>query len=576
MDGERGVSRRRSGEAWSTRTDDTTWKTFTEGKFHVLLVARSPTSTYRLLEAISLFRDDFRIEFAFTTDDRSAFGADVPELLHRRGAKIIDWKRVRRGKVRYHLTLCASETIDFSALDGPIFLLAHGLGFNKLVYAGRGKELRIAGIPPRKALRTRDITIALSHPGQREELLAAVPETAGRTVHIGDPTFEQMLASVDLRDDYREALGTGDRTLVTIASTWGPESVIGCDPNVVTRLLATLDADSYQVAAIFHPNIWALEEKLQIETWYSSALRAGLAALPPEAGWQATLIAADVVISDHGSLGLFAAGLDRPLLMAGAATETVPGTPAEDLARLAPTLRFDGDLAHQIHCAREQYKAGRERHDSGRYQHIIDRVFAGTEGATLALQQALYGKLRVEPLAHTDSVIRIPVPHCTIQDVTGYTVHTVAPVDDTLALVRFPVSVRHYASSTDDAETHVVIDYRELEVKAMERAAAITRSGILDPVPAQRWAVSTLTAHPGARLAVAPTPQGCLAVIRRHRNVLITSESDVAQSVQLIASAIYCCLLDGSLTDRKLTIQAGIKRLPVEFTIDRSAEPTVR
>ncbi|MFJ4656806.1 hypothetical protein ACIP5Y_36555 [Nocardia sp. NPDC088792] len=538
--------------------DDPAWETFSETEYVILAVARTLTSAYRLLEAVEWFRDDFRIRLVFTVDATSAFSAGVHDLLRASGVRLIAWDRVRQRAFRYHLALSASENIDFDAIDAHTVLLPHGLGFNKLVPSATGPALRLAGLPPLHVLRAGRVTVTLSHPEQREQLLAVSPEAADRTETVGDPTFDRLQASRALRDRYREALGTGDRTLVTVASTWGRQSVIGRWHGLPVQLLGALDADSYQVVLVLHPNVWAYYGAFQITVWLSSALDAGLILMPPESGWHAALIAADQVISDHGSLGLFAASLDRPLLMTGRAPETVPGTPTDELANCVPVLRPGGDLRKQLEAAREQYRAGQ-------YAHITERVFAHVGDATRNVQHLIYRTLGLTPLEHPRLLTRIPIPHCRARSITSHVVRVTAISGPALTLERIPAAVWHYADGDECHETHVVADESESDPKIIERAAAVTRATVQDSPKAHRWARSMLSTYPGARLAVAAIPQGYLAVVRDGATVHAVTESENPREIQLLASAMYYRLIDRSLPDR-LSIHAGSSTVDVTFT----------
>jgi hypothetical protein len=73
--------------------------------------------------------------------------------------------------------------------------------------------------------------------------------------------------------------------------------------------------------------------------WLADCLRDGLRLIPPEAGSQATMIASDWVIGDHGSTTAYAAAQGCPVLLAEFLAEllrkhSVAGEPG---ARVAPT-----------------------------------------------------------------------------------------------------------------------------------------------------------------------------------------------------------------------------------------------
>jgi hypothetical protein len=546
--------------------DDPAWATFPEAEYTILVVARSLTSACRLLEAVAWFRDDFRIRLVFTVDATSAFSAGAPDMLRAAGVRLVEWEQVLSRSFHYHLALAASENLDFDAIDAHTILLPHGLGFNKLVPNGEGRERRVAGLPPTSALRAGKVTVALSHPEQRDQLLALNPDTAGRTAIVGDPTFDRLRASRGLRARYREALGTNDRTLVTIASTWGEQSLIGRRHTLPAQLLAAVEADSHQVALVLHPNVWSYYGAHQIELWLSSALDAGLLLMPADAGWQATLISSDLVVSDHGSLALFAAGLDRPLLLTGVAPETVAGTPTDQLARLAPTLRSGA-------AVRPQLRSALNRHRPGQYADVTDRVFAHVGHATRNIQKLIYRNLGVPPRDHPDPLTRIPVPRGQTRTITSYVVHTTSAKASTLILARFPASVRSCTEDDEYGDTHVVADESEPDPTVLERAAAITCDQPRDLAHARQRATDVLSTYPGARLAAVATLRGCLVVIRGGRSIQVVTDTP---RIQLIASAVYCCLVDGSLSDRHLTIRAGKVAIEARFITDRSGDSATR
>ena len=520
----------------------------------VLVVARTLTSTYRLLEALELFRDDFRIKFVFTVNDTSAFSHGVRNVLRQAGVRLVPWQSVSEGSVPYDLALSASENVDFEHLAAHTVVLPHGLGFNKFVPDSNGGGVRLAGLPPEWVLRDGKVTVVLSHPEQREQLETACPASTGRLEVVGDPTLDRLAASTPLRARYREALGTGERTLVTLASTWRPDSLLGRWRTLPARLLGELPSDLYQVCAALHPNIWAFYGESQISLWLSSALDAGLVLLPPEAAWQVGLIAADQVIADHGSLSLFAAALDRPLLLTGPTPETVPGTPPDALARAAAALEPHTPLRKQIDRVRSH-------HQPGQFDPITSRVFARTGDATTNLRNLIYRKLDLSPGAAAPSLRRIPVPGHRGRRVRSSVVQTVAADGESLNITRFPAAAWQNAY---DVETHLVADETEPDLKIVERAAAITRDLPLDTATAEHWARSTLAAFPGARIAITPTSKGCLAAVRDRASVRITLR---AEHVQLAASAVYCCLLSGALHDRGLTVHAGATTLDLRLEI---------
>jgi hypothetical protein len=537
-----------AGSAWGTFGCERT----------VLVVARTRTSTYRSLEAWELFRDDFRIQFIFTVNDTSAFSDGVEDILRQAGVRLVSWQAVRDRSVRYDLALSASENVDFEDIATHTIVLPHGLGFNKFVPDGSG-GVRLAGLPPEWVLSAGRATVVLSHPEQREQLLVACPVSEGRTEIVGDPALARLQASQGLRGRYREALDTGNRTLVVLASTWRPDSLLGRWRSLPVQLLSELPSDLYQVCVVAHPNVWAFYGRAQISWWLSSALDAGLVLVPPESGWQAVLIAADQVIADHGSLGLFAAALDRPLLHAGSSTETVPGTPPDALLHATTELDPGRPL-------REQIDSARTAHRPGQFDHITGRVFFRTADAEANLRSLVYRMLDLAPPAKPLSLRRFPLPEHRPRPVTSHVVRTVPVEDDAFTVTRYPAAVRH---GEHEVETHLVADETERDLKIVERAAVIVRDAPLSRLDAEQWLEATLDTYPGARIAATTTTDGCLAAVRDGTVIRVGFPTGRRRLAPLVGSAIYCCWLSQTLRDRRLTIHAGSMSVSIRLTVKR-------
>ncbi|HEX3780807.1 MAG TPA: hypothetical protein VHX38_14160 [Pseudonocardiaceae bacterium] len=470
---------------------------------------------------------------------------------------MVSWQAVASGDASYDLVLSASENIDFHQIHAHTVVLPHGLGFNKYVPDSNGPGTRLAGLPPEWVLRAGRATVLLSHPEQRDQLLAASPASAGHTAVVGDTELDRIQASQTLRARYRCELGTGERTLVTLASTWRRDSLLGRWRTLPLQLLGELPADLYQVCLALHPNIWSFYGEHQISLWLSAALDAGLVLIPPESGWQAALIAADQVIADHGSLGLMAAALDKPLLMNPASAETVPESPPDSLVRAAPSLVMDLPL-------REQLDHARATHRPGQFTSITSRVFAHTGAAAANLRSLVYAKLGLAAQSPGPSLRRIPVPTPTRRPVTSHVVLTVTAEAEELAIIRFPASAwrNEYV-----ADTHVVAGESEADVRLLERAAAITCDRPLTPPESRHWALSMLAANPGARVAVGGFPGDYTAIVRKVGLVRIEMSGSHPDGVSLAASTVYCCWLSGCLRDRVLTVRSGSNLVEASLTV---------
>ncbi|WP_133906705.1 hypothetical protein [Actinophytocola oryzae] len=509
------------------------------------MVCRTLTSTIRLLETHQLFRDDVRLRFLFAVDEGSRFGATAERLLRLAGAPdIVGWGDVRG--LRPDLTLAASENVDMAALGGDVIVLPHGVGFNKFVPTRDGAGVRVAGVPDAASLRTGRLRLTLAHPSQDTQLRALCADVVGHTVVTGDPTLDQLAASLPLRDRYRELLHAGTARTVLVSSTWGSESSVGRWWTLPTDLLAALPSDEYRVCLALHPNVWARYGSLGVENYLAGALDAGLVLLPPEAGWHAALVASHVVIADHGSLALYAAALGKPLLVTGNATEVVPGTPVADLVATARHLDRHAPLAPQVERARTDESL----------RLVADRAFAHRGEAVSRLQRELYRALDLEP--HSDHGLhRVADPVVTRRGPWSF--RTAASTDgDTTVLVRYPAAAKPRSAG------HLVVTDDETDLRLHERAAVVCRDRVIDRDLARGWAHNALDTHPGARLAVVAVPGGCLVAVRGGTEFLV--DAGGAVDVPALGSFCYERLLAGELGPGERTLSVGGRRFAVRVT----------
>src|SRR5579884_1776965 len=276
---------------WSTRTQCAT----------VLIVVDTVTSGQRLLEVARLFEGDVRVQVVFTSPVGGVFDNGVGEFLTGIGALVVPWRQA----VESAFTLAVAAGHEgIHELHAPVVLLPHGAGFNKRVSAAqRGRIVAprdVYGLGAQWLVRDGALvpsTLVLAHEEERDRLASSCPQALPAAVVVGDPCYDRIAASRSRRYAYRDALGVppGCR-LVTVASTWGPASLLGLAPDLPGRLVAELPRDEYQVIVLAHPNAWFGHGRWQITAWLTGALRGGLGLVPPEADWRAVLVASDVVI----------------------------------------------------------------------------------------------------------------------------------------------------------------------------------------------------------------------------------------------------------------------------------------
>ncbi|WP_419248867.1 hypothetical protein [Streptomyces melanogenes] len=531
------------------------WSTF-QARRTLVVAARTVTSTARVLESLpALLRDDTRVSVVFAYDPTSAFDNGVLELLHDSGCRVMPWRQL--GEIDPDLIVSASENIDVPDGDCPVLVLPHGIGFQKFVPDSRARGTRLSGVVPDALLEAGRAWLAVSHPDQEAQLLAGHPKTAGRTLLVGDPCFDELVVSARHRDAYREALGIGPgQRLVMVSSTWGPTSLIGREPGLPARLLAALPYDEYRVGAIVHPNVWSAHGSWQLRTAQATALDAGLLLMPPVHSWRPALVAADVVVGDHGSVTLYGAALDKPVLLAAFGSDAVPGTAGADLGRMAPRLDPAGDLRRQIEDAVHG-------HEPQRYAEVAGRAFSDSGQALARLRTALYQLLRLPeppsrpPVAPT---LLPPEPPSTV--VTSWRVTTAVAEDagrPVVSVHRFPAAVCEDWAEGPGPYVHLACTDEERDPRLAESASVVVRARpAATAAGALGWIQDTLTRLPGSGLAATGVNGAGWLIGLRDGRVVEAAATGPALDAGLLAAAVYGCLRAGRpLDDTMVTLRVG-------------------
>jgi hypothetical protein len=525
------------------------WSTF-RGDRTLVVAARTVTSTVRILESLpALLHGDRRITVVFAHDPTSAFSAGVLELLHEAGCRVMPWEQL--ADIRPDLILTASENVDIPEGDCPVLVLPHGVGFQKLVPDSRSSGDRLSGVVAESLLETGRAWLAMSHPAQEEQLLAAHPKAAGRTLLVGDPCFDELVASRSLRGVYRDALGlTEQQRLVVVSSTWGSTSLLGRHPDLPARLLGELPCDTYRVAAIVHPNVWAAHGTWQIRTLQAAALDAGLLLMPDVHAWRPALVAADVVVGDHGSVTLYGASAGKPVLLAAFGEDAVPDTAIQDLAALTPRLETRGDMLRQI----EDVMHG---HAPDRYASIARGAFAEPGHALARLRAALYQLLKLpEPPSPPPHPPLPPAAGPIASSVTSWQVTTGVSRRDappTVVVHRYPAAVSARRETHTDAPlsfTHLACSDGERDTRLVQSASVHLRQHpATTVVGALRWIRDTLTRLPGSLMAASAVHAGgCLVGLQDGRVVEATA-TGLGREPGLTAAVVYACLRAGRPLD---------------------------
>ncbi|MFD6418104.1 translation initiation factor 2 [Streptomyces sp. NPDC060194] len=460
---------------------------------------------YRLLDTLPVFAGDPRIRRFFTLVPGSDFGVDVLAAIDAAGARSLPWDEACRRT--FDLILTASPKGELRLLRGDRVLLPHGAGFGKTVPSEGGDGLP-SGLSPAH-LPADDSALALyalAHPDQVAALAKQGAELASRARVVGDPTLDRLLASRPLRERYREALGTGGRRLIVLTSTWGPHSLLRQRPDLAAELLARLPYDGYQCALVVHPNERSLLSDHDLRELLAPAVDAGLLLPAAYEGWAATLVAADALVTDHGSTALYFAALDerRPVVVAtDGGAEVVPDSPVATLLSGAPRLRRDCRLPDAL----AEFRPG-PTGDAAR------SAFAERGDALGLLRAELYDLLALDPPHHPAVARTLPPPAPAVRTAAAFDVHT--RVDGP------HVTVDRIPAGLGPAGRHLAAEYG-LAGEGFVRTAAVLHRRAAPPPPgpyARTWTAADWTAHAldtyaACRLAAVVLPDGrCLARLR--------------------------------------------------------------
>ena len=363
-------------ERWITRTGCKT----------VLVVVHTVITGQRLADIVRLVESDLRVQVVFTAAP-DVFSNGVTDLLRDLGGVIISWEQATR--LTFDLALAAAYG-SVHELHAPLIVLPHGAGYNKLaVRRGAGAAVAdrgVYGLDPHNLVQGGSVVpaaVVLSHQADLATLGRQCPEALPVAVVAGDPCYDRILASRSHREQYRRALGVSQtQKLVATASTWGSRSLFGQAADLLERMLVELPPDEYRVITLIHPNVWFGHGLRQVRAWLNDAVRRGLALVPPTSEWMGALVAADLAICDQGSIGVYAAAANVPVILAQFSGEDVaPGSASALLAAAAPRLRIDRPLAEQfayaaaIHqLSASEMVAGRITSQPGRFHRNMRRL----------------------------------------------------------------------------------------------------------------------------------------------------------------------------------------------------------
>ncbi|WP_073846509.1 hypothetical protein [Amycolatopsis sp. CB00013] len=316
----------------------------------MLLVVRNGATLDRTLSLLQVLRADVP-EIRFTIDAGSSFDLGLQRHIESLGFEVLSWKEAT--DEHFDVILATQASKRLAELHGFKIVCAHGAGYNRLVPKSTGSDTVATGLVRDQLMVGGEVIpdlIFVSHAEQIDRLRLGCPEAAERAVVLGDPVFYRIKESEFARDRFRQRFElTGRQKLVVVSSTWGPYGGLGSHDDLIPQLLVQLPVHEYRLAAILHPNIWAGHTPAEIKLFLEDYCDAGLVYIPPRTPWEAAVIAADIVLGDHGSVSYYGAALGRPLLLiADGSQELDPASPPARLCREGDHLDLTKDLLPQI------------------------------------------------------------------------------------------------------------------------------------------------------------------------------------------------------------------------------------
>jgi len=374
----------------------------------------------------------------------------------------------------------------------------------------------------------------------------------------GDPCYDRLLASRAHTVAYRRRLGiTDDRTVVLVSSTWSASSLWGSWPELIERLGAELPADSYQLVAVLHPNVVQGHGEYQVRAWLAGALRAGLVVIPPEQGWQAALLAADLVVGDHGSVTAYAAALGKAVLLgAFPDDEVAPGTAVHELGRVAARLDRQSALRPQIDLARDE-------HRTSRFAEVARLASSAPGEAADRIRALCYDVLgRSEPRgeALTPPYTAAGLAPAGRPRLAAALVSCLTDSADRLIRIeRFAAEPVVPRAAAPGSRTHLAVNHAYPGRRLRERAEVLTAPA--DEVgDVDAWLTDAL--DNGPHLLAAATSER-FAVLRHRRFGRLEAEADSDIDGEIIASAVLAWLGTDPLPDGPVTIESGPRRVRI-------------
>ena len=355
----------------------------------ILLVANNELMARWLRMTIDLIRSDSRLRFTVTTD-KPCVQTELERIASIVGVDTESYERARMKA--WDLLMCADHLVGEPFHPRlPVVHVGHCSTASKRVYGRFYQYNRQANVRP--SGRPRYTRCFVASQMARHLAVRECPELDGVVTAVGDPQTDLVLAMTARRQAIRQAFGYGpNETVVLMLSTWGPCCLMA---QMGPGLLEQAERLGHRYRFIFstHPNHWR-GPQAELEPW-GAYLEAhaplGCRVIKPDDDTLAALVAADLALTDHGSLAMNFAILDKPMAVVPVAPEgIVERTLAAVFQRILPRLESPDEL--------ETLLAELPRRFPHRKVRRIVRLFNSFPGqASERICEAIYTVLQLPP-----------------------------------------------------------------------------------------------------------------------------------------------------------------------------------
>jgi hypothetical protein len=435
---------------------------------YLLVVIRTHTSMDRVFELLEVVGEGINIAIKFVLDVGSKFAREVADKVRELGAELIEWAEAKQ--LHWDAIFAAHvdhQLADLCEFSGKLFVVPHGVGYNRKRLISTGGMPGAAGLSAHELTHDGKVFPALIGLSSSEQRTRLCPEALGREIVIGDLVRDKLIENRWKRRHFRRLLGIGKRKLIVVSSTWGPWSTFATQKEIITRLVADLPSDEYAVALVLHPNIWYGSSAYELRVQLRNELDSGLLIID-HLRWQGALIAADLVIGDHGSCTAYAVAMGLPVLIAACGSE--------ELDEDSPLAALHADLPRldATKSLRDQVDEALRDHVPGRWKHHTDKLFELPGEGLKAAANALRGLMDLPPLTGRPRGTEVEPPEAVRGKPTrAHRVVITTRPDGTEHVERYPDILKPAADFADSVR---VVSELEVDGTARDNAEIIVYS----------------------------------------------------------------------------------------------------